>query len=55
MLVKWIPTTQQQGDGLTKILHRQQFEKFVTEIGLQFPSCKASEPPDNILDRSQVQ
>ncbi|RKF57730.1 hypothetical protein GcM3_186055, partial [Golovinomyces cichoracearum] len=40
MIVKWIPTSQQKADGLTKLLPRQLFEVFKTQLGLENPPLK---------------
>ncbi|KAI1003293.1 hypothetical protein K3495_g4911 [Podosphaera aphanis] len=37
MVVKWIPTSEQQADGFTKLLPKQLFEKFVVQLGLEIP------------------
>ncbi|KAI1000403.1 hypothetical protein K3495_g7792 [Podosphaera aphanis] len=38
MIVKWIPTSEQQADGFTKLIPKRLFQEFVNQLGLQDPS-----------------
>lgn len=42
MVVQWVPTTEQEADGLTKLLSRQKFEVFVKQLGLSIPPDSVS-------------